>query len=78
MMPFAVTGTIAWAVAGVLLLVLPSSVAPADRTGWLWTCLAGVIAGVVGCVTMWLRAKRRLRQPPVATENRESDATPSR
>ncbi len=57
MMPFAVGGTVLWAVAGLILLVFRAQLA--GRTEWLWTCLAGVIAGVVGSLTMYLRARRR-------------------
>jgi hypothetical protein len=42
MVPFALAGTGAWLVAGLVLLVTGAP------DGWLWTCLAGVLAGLAG------------------------------
>jgi hypothetical protein len=42
-------GTVGWAVALVVLLVLRNQIAPAERW-WIWTCVAGV---VMGLFAMW-------------------------
>ncbi len=51
-------GTIAWAVAFVVLLVFRGPLQEAGNTDWLWTCVAGVALGVVG----WLYCRRRARR----------------
>lgn len=53
MVPFAVAGTAVWAIAGVIML---AAGAPDDL---LWTCLAGVLLGLVGLAFMLLRDRRR-------------------
>lgn len=62
MMPFAVTGTVVWAALGLVLLLYRDELAAQGRTMWLWTCLAGVIGGLIGILVMHLRARRRRRQ----------------
>lgn len=59
MVPFMLAGTLGWAVAG---LVLLHTDAP---TPWRWTCLAGVLLGVVMLPLMAIRDRRqrRRRQP---------------
>lgn len=59
MMPFAVGGTALWAIAGLVMLLFRGELAAQGRTGWLWACLAGVIAGAVGSLTMHVRGRRR-------------------
>lgn len=57
MVPFAVAGIAAWAVAGLTLLVLG---APRD---WLWICLAGFLWGFPGLFAMVRHdAARRARR----------------
>jgi hypothetical protein len=41
-------GTVLWAIAFVVLLVLRSDLADSGREWWLWTCLAGVGLGLIG------------------------------
>lgn len=53
----ALVGTVAWAVALVVLLVLREQLAPQDRW-WLWTAAAGLVMGLVGSAA----ALRRRRQ----------------
>lgn len=67
MVPFAVAGTLAWAVAGLALLPFHNWLANHHHTNWLWICLAGVLLGIVGLVVMIRRdARRRTRRqaPP--------------
>jgi hypothetical protein len=57
MVPFAVAGIAAFAVAGIVLLLA------GGRSEWLWTCLAGVLIGIPGLLTMLRHdAKRRRRR----------------
>lgn len=53
MLPFAVVGTLAWAVVG---LVLLAADAPAR---WQRMCLAGFLLGLLGIALMALRDRRR-------------------
>jgi len=39
------SGTVAWAVALVVLLVLRDQIPPSERW-WIWTCVAGVVMGL--------------------------------
>jgi len=63
MVPFAVAGTVAWAVLGLVLLPLHGWLSRHGHTNWLWTCLAGVLLGLVGTAFMIrhdaIRARRR-------------------
>ncbi len=57
MVPFALGGIAAFAVVGVILLLAGAP----DR--WLWTCLAGVLSGIPGLLTMLKHdANRRHRR----------------
>ena len=48
-------GSLLWLVAFVLLLPFYDRLADADKTWWLWTCLAGFGLGVIG----WDYCRRR-------------------
>jgi len=61
MMPFALGGTVVWALAGLVLLFFRDDLAADGHTSWLWTCLAGVIAGLCGVLTMYVRGRRQRR-----------------
>jgi hypothetical protein len=52
LVPFAVGGTIAWAVAGLVLL-------PFHRDDWLNICLAGFLVGFVGLAVMIRHDRKR-------------------
>lgn len=54
-------GTALWAVAFVVLLALRGRLADADREWWLWTCVAGVLLGLLGAL-MASRARRAARR----------------
>lgn len=56
MVPFALSGTALWAVAGAIL-------AAADApTSWLRTCLAGSVLGIPGLLIMISHDRRRARR----------------
>ncbi|MBO0870350.1 MAG: DUF2530 domain-containing protein [Micromonosporaceae bacterium] len=63
MVPIALAGTAAWAVVGLVLLGLRGWLSDHGHTGWLWTCLAGVLLGLAGTAFMLrhdrVRARRR-------------------
>jgi hypothetical protein len=67
MVPFAVGGIIAWAVAGLALLPFRDWLDRHHHTNWLWTCLAGFLLGFVG-LAMMIRRDRR-RHPRKARQN---------
>ena len=56
MVPFAVGGMAAFALAGVVLLLAGAP----DR--WLWTCLAGLLIGIPGLITMLRHDAHRRRR----------------
>ena len=55
-------GTGLWLLAFVLLLPFSGRLADADRTWWLWTCLAGFGLGL--CGLEYVRRRRRARDAP--------------
>ena len=56
-------GALLWLVAFVLLLPFYGRLEDADKTWWLWTCLAGFGLGVVGWGYCRHRRARRHRRP---------------
>jgi hypothetical protein len=56
MVPFALAGLAAFAVAGVVLLLLDAP------QSWLWTCLAGLLCGIPGLLTMLRHDANRRRR----------------
>jgi uncharacterized membrane protein len=50
------TGTVVWAAAGLVLLVLRDRIEPGSEW-WLWTCAVAVISGAGGI--LYLRRRRR-------------------
>ena len=61
--------TSGWAVALIVLVIVRSSLPPAERW-WLWTCVTGV---VLGCFGLWYvprlqRARARLEQRRAADQ----------
>jgi hypothetical protein len=68
MVPFALGGMAAFAVAALVVLVLQG---PAE---WLWTCVAGVLLGIPGLLTMLRHdANRRRRRALTHPEFRVTD-----
>jgi hypothetical protein len=57
MLPFAVGGTVIWALVGLVLLPWRHS-----HESWLWTCVAGVAAGLVGIAVMLRHDANRRRR----------------
>ena len=72
MVPFAVGGLVAFAVAGLALLPFRGWLAAHGHTDWLWICLSGFLLGLVGLATM-IRydAQRRRRRALSHGEFRE-------
>lgn len=58
MMPFAVGGTVLWALAGLVMLFFREDLVAAGRTEWLWICFTGLVSGLLGILVMHLRAQR--------------------
>ncbi|MFB9694073.1 DUF2530 domain-containing protein [Actinoplanes digitatis] len=56
MVPFALAGLAGFAVAGVILLLLDAP------ESWLWTCLAGLLCGIPGLLTMLRHDANRRRR----------------
>jgi ABC-type nickel/cobalt efflux system permease component RcnA len=54
------TGTVAWALALIVLLIVRGSL-PADARWWIWTCAAGLAMGLFGLwyVPRFKRARAR-------------------
>jgi hypothetical protein len=62
MVPFAVGGLAAWAVAGLVLLIFRGRLADQGHTNWLWICLAGFLIGLPGLAVMLRHDARRRRR----------------
>ncbi|HYN94114.1 MAG TPA: DUF2530 domain-containing protein [Pilimelia sp.] len=63
MVPFAVAGLVAWAVAGLGLLAFGRDWLSAHgHTDWLWICLAGFLIGLLGLATMLRHDAHRRRR----------------
>jgi len=56
MVPFALAGMAAFALAGLILLLLDG------RSQWLWICLAGFLLGIPGLLTMLRHDANRRRR----------------
>ena len=59
MVPFAIGGMVAWAVAGLVLLPMRERLSDAGHGSWLWICLAGLLVGIPGLITMIRHDARR-------------------
>ncbi|MEW2376693.1 DUF2530 domain-containing protein [Micromonospora sp. NPDC047812] len=63
MVPFALAGMAAWALAGLVLLVFFRDWLSAhDHQDWLWTCLAGFLWGFPGLAVMMRHDANRRRR----------------
>ena len=62
MVPFAVAGLVAWAVAGLALLPFWGWLEEHDHTDWFWICLAGFLWGIPGLLTMLRHDAHRRRR----------------
>lgn len=63
MVPFALGGMAAWALAGLVLLPFHGRLAAHGHGSWLWICLAGFLIGIAGLLTMLRHdADRRRRR----------------
>lgn len=67
MVPFAIAGLIAWALAGLILLAFHGWLSAHGHTNWLWICVAGFLLGLPGLYVMIRhdrnRAARRAADP---------------
>ena len=61
MVPFAVGGMLAWAVAGLVLLLFRDRLAAHGHSDWLWVCLAGFLFGLPGLAVMLRHDAHRRR-----------------
>lgn len=60
MVPFAIAGIVAWAVAGLTLLIFFRDwLTTHGHTNWLWICLAGFLVGFPGLAIMIRHDARR-------------------
>jgi hypothetical protein len=66
MVPFAVGGMIAWAIAGLVLLPFRHRLEDAGHDSWLWICLAGLLWGIPGLITMLRHDANRRRRRSAA------------
>jgi hypothetical protein len=62
MVPFAVAGIIAWAVAFVVLLIFRDSLEAHGHESWLWICVAGFLWGFPGLFVMLRHDANRRRR----------------
>jgi hypothetical protein len=68
--PFAIAGMAIWAVLGlVLLLGFRHTLSAHGHTDWLWICLAGLVAGVPGLLTMITHDRHRRARRARAAES---------
>ncbi|MEV6694477.1 DUF2530 domain-containing protein [Micromonospora sp. NPDC051196] len=62
MVPFALAGMVAWAVAGLVLLLIRDRLAASGHENWLWICLAGFLWGFPGLAVMMRHDANRRRR----------------
>lgn len=62
MVPFAVAGIVAWAVTGLVLLLLRDWLAAHNHENWLGICLAGFLLGFPGLAVMVRHDANRRRR----------------
>jgi hypothetical protein len=68
MVPFAVGGMAAWAVAGLVLLGFRSTLAAHGHEEWLRICLAGFLLGLPGLALMLRHDANRRRRRAAVTD----------
>jgi len=64
----AAVGTVAWAVALVVLLILREQI-PADERWWIWTCAAGLAMGLFG---LWYVPRLKRSRARAAERRRQA------
>jgi hypothetical protein len=75
MVPFAIGGLAAWAVAGLVLLPLRARLVSDGHGSWLWICLAGFLFGIPGLATMLRHdANRRRRRAGASAQDVAQDS----
>ncbi|TBL38972.1 DUF2530 domain-containing protein [Verrucosispora sp. SN26_14.1] len=62
MVPFALAGIVAWAVAGLVLLPFRDRLIDSGHENWLWICLAGFLWGFPGLAVMMRHDAHRRRR----------------
>ncbi len=67
MVPFALGGLIAWAIASLIMLAMRDTLAAHGHESWLWICVAGFLFGFPGLAVMMRHdAGRRARRAAAA------------
>ncbi|RIV37024.1 DUF2530 domain-containing protein [Micromonospora radicis] len=62
MVPIALAGLAAWALAGLVLLLVRDRLIAAGHENWLWICLAGFLWGFPGLAVMMRHDAHRRRR----------------
>ena len=62
MLPFALVGTGAWLVLGLVLLALRPTLARGGNENWIGICFAGALLGLVGTAVMVIHDRNRSRR----------------
>jgi Protein of unknown function (DUF2530) len=65
-------GTVAWAIAAVVLVVLRGRLAPDVAVQWIWTCVVGAGLGVLG-VGYCIRRREAIRRDATRTPESAAD-----
>jgi MYXO-CTERM domain-containing protein len=60
-------GTVLWAVALIVTLIMRDDLQDDGRTWWIWTCVAGVALGLLGLLVT-VRRRRRLARNGAAAQ----------
>lgn len=76
MLPFAIGGTVLWAVAALTLLPMRGWLADNGHGSWFGVCVAGTLLGIPGIITMVRHdAGRRRRRQAQPTGDSTTDST---
>ena len=65
-------GTVAWAVALVILLILREQI-PAGERWWIWVCVAGLVMGLFG---LWYVPRLKRARARAAARRTQAESAP--
>ena len=65
-------GTVAWAVALVILLILREQI-PAGERWWIWVCVAGLVMGLFG---LWYVPRLKRARARAAARRAQAESAP--